>query len=361
MLKHRIKNGRIWATLLLLVVLGGALSGAAILNYRMEKARCFQRLKGYVANISQVVAQDMREDQAYLASIGRVLSQYDLTDHEAVWTFLQTMDGAEVVTRLELLLPGDLLLGEHGSLFELAGQRSFAREAEQGGHICWEKDETDGSIILRQYVPIEQNGETAAVLRGTIDLTQLPHLFYAQEYGEDMQLYILERGSGQFLLDTWHDTLTTREGLEGRKPARGYSREQFDQDIAAGRAGVTVFRSETTGENFYTSYAPVDVQDWMVMVTVPDRVAFAHARQMLRASYALMFGLILSFLAYLFWTMRDLRRDQRASEQKLKNIRYILDVEKNLFQALTDPACFHSALQKIMEFLFRRSGLFSGG
>lgn len=351
MSKHKTKNGRIWATLLLLVILGGVLSGATTLNYHMEKARCFQRLNSYVANISQVVAQDMQGDQAYLASIGRVLSRQDLTDYEAVGNFLNAMDGAKVVTRLELLLSGDLLLGDDGSLTDVSGQRSFAQEAERGSHICWQKGETEGSIILRQCVPIEQNGETAAVLCGIVDLTRIPNLFYAQEYGTEMQLYILERSSGQFLLDTWHDKLTTRTSLRGRKPARGYSLEQFDRDVAEGRVGTTVFQSSTTGEYFYTSYAPVEEADWMVMVTVPDRVVFAYAERLLRVFYALIAGMILIFLAYFFWTLRDVRRDRRARERELENIRYILDVEKNLFQAQTDPACFYSALEKIAEFL----------
>lgn len=358
MLKHKVKNGRIWATLLLLLILGGALGGATLMNYRMEKKRCFQRLNSYVANISQVVAQDMQQAQAYLASIGRVLAQYDLADRGAAGDFLAAMDGAEVVTRLELLLPGDLLLGDDGRLSGVSGQRSFTQEAGQGSHICWQSGETEGSIVLRQCVPIEQDGETVAVLCGVIDLERIPHLFFAQEYGADMQLYILERSSGQFLLDTWHDTLTTRQGLAGRKPARGYSREQFDRDVAEGRTGVTVFRSNTTGQDFYTSYAPVDVEDWMVLVTVPDSVVFAYAERILRLLYALMAGLAAAFLAYFFWTLRDVWRDQRASERKLKNIRYILDVEKDLFQAHTDPAYFHSALQKITGFLSAERAFF---
>lgn len=42
---------------------------------------------------------------------------------------------------------------------------------------------------------------------------------------------------------------------------------------------------------------------------------------------------------------------QRESEQGLKNIAYILDVEKNLFAAHMDPDQFYKALRKIAEYL----------
>lgn len=345
-----MKNTRIWATLLLLIMLGGLLSGTTLMNYHIEKELCFQRLNGYVASIGKIVSQDMKENQNYLASMGRVLSCQDLTDHEKLGEFLAAMEGTGMVTRLELLLPGDLLVADE-CLTEISGQRSFSEEAEAGAHVFWQKGETDGEIILRQCVPVQRNGKTAAVLCGVIDLEKIPHLLVSKEYGEEMQLYIFDRTSGQFLLDTWHGTLTTRESLGGRKPAKGFSKEQFDEDLDAGRAGFTVFRSNTTGEDFYTSYAPVDTEDWMVMVTVPDRVVFAYAKRMLICVYLLMAGVLCSFFIFFFWTLRDIRREQKDGKQKLKDIHYILDVEKNLFQAPNDAVYFHNALQKIAEYL----------
>lgn len=49
---------------------------------------------------------------------------------------------------------------------------------------------------------------------------------------------------------------------------------------------------------------------------------------------------------------------RRASERKLKNIRYILDVEENVFQAPTDPDHFHTALKKAQEFLKAKRAFF---
>lgn len=49
---------------------------------------------------------------------------------------------------------------------------------------------------------------------------------------------------------------------------------------------------------------------------------------------------------------------RRDSDRKLKNIRYILEVEENLFQAPTDTSHFHIALKKAEEFLKAKRAFF---
>ncbi len=345
------KSNRIWTTVLLMVLLGALISSAALIGYREERDRCFQRLNACVDSISQLVAQGMAENQTYLSSVEQLLDERDLTDREGMGRFLSTMGGVGMLTQLELLLPGGQLASGDGTLVTLDDPETFTREAAKGAHICWQPGESEGSILLRQSVPVVRDGETLAVLRGILNLEHIPHMVFAQEYGQEMRLYIFERESGQFLLDTWHDTLTDRASLWDRKSAKGYSVEAFNQDIDQGRTGNTVFCSATTGEEFYASYAPVEVEDWMVMVSVPDRVVFANAQRSLQVLCILLgCGAVMLFV-YFFWTLRDIRREKADSLRKLKNIYYILDVEKNLFQAQTDPVYFHRALQKIAEFL----------
>lgn len=346
---RKIRNKRIWVTLLLLAAVGTALVTMTMLYYGTERERCFDRLNSYVAHISQAVYQDIDGDRQYLQSLSRVLAREDLTDYEWMRVLLTEMGAANVVTRLELLLPGDQLLTDSGDLKDMRGQLSFTKEASDGVHICWRK--AGDGILIRQCVPVERDGQIVAVLCGIIDLERLPHLFFSQEYGENMQFYIIESGTGQFLLDTWHNTLGAVSDLEGRKPGRGYSAEQFHQDVAQHKAGVMVFRSQKAGENFYTSYAPIDVEDWMVMINVPSSAVFSYAEAILRSLYIWIAVLIALFAGYFAWTLRDVGREKQASQRKLENIQYILDVEKNLFQSHTDWTCFQSALHRIAEYL----------
>jgi len=350
-LKRKLKNARIWSTLLFFAILGGILFDVTMVNYHMERERCFQQLNNYVDNISQLLARNVDEEQDYLASVARVLSRQDLSDHEAVANILSAMGDTGMISQLELLLPGNLLLNDSAVLSDSTGRMSFQQEAARAGHIFWHKGKQEGTVVLRQCVPVEQDGGTAAVLCGVLDLRRITGYLSSKEYGDQMQLYVFERVSGQFLLDTWHDKLTIRTSLGDREYAKGYGQEQFEEDIAAGRPGTVVFRSADTGEFLYTCAAPVAVEDWMVMVAVPDSVAFAFADRILRLLYTMILKILLAVLLYLLWTFRDVRRERGEQERKLKNIQYILGAEKDLFHAQTDPNRFHNALKKAAEFL----------
>lgn len=117
-------------------------------------------------NISQLVSQDMAANQAYLNSVERLLDERDLTDREAMGSFLSAMGGVGMLTQLEFLLPGDQLVTDDGTLVTLDDPENFVQEAAKGAHLCWQAGEEEGSILLHQVVPVVRDGQTLAMLRG---------------------------------------------------------------------------------------------------------------------------------------------------------------------------------------------------
>lgn len=107
------------------------------------------------------------------------------------------------------------------------------------------------------YAPVGREDQPAAVLCGTIDLDWMLQGLSAQYYGNGIQFYIVEQESGQFLLDSWHGSLGKMDDLKGRKAAKGYSREAFLEGFSQGESGLSVFASNSAGENFYVAYAPM--------------------------------------------------------------------------------------------------------
>lgn len=57
------------------------------------------------------------------------------------------------------------------------------------------------------------------------------------------------------------------------------------------------------------------------------------------------------FALYIFWLLREMRRAKAHSEKELRNVRYMLEVEKVLFDAHIHPERFSTALQRVAEFL----------
>ncbi|MDO4329992.1 MAG: cache domain-containing protein [Lachnospiraceae bacterium] len=306
----------------LLIALGATLSIMTTVYYHVERDRCFRRLTGYVDQVAAVVDQNLEESRNYLESVAEIMKCSDWTDDETLQHQLDVLSGMGIVSQLELLLPGDQILPPNGDRIDAGGLLSFEKEAEEGFHISFHQGLAQQSLAaVRACLPVEKDGETAAVLCGSLDLERLADVFPGLDYGTEMQFFIIEKETRQFLLDTWHEHPANMDELQDRKAEKGYSREQFTFDFSQGNSGVTVFRSEKANENFYTGYAPVHEEDW---------------------------------------TVQDIQREKLESEQNLKNVTYILDVEQNLFFAHTQPEHFRDALQAIASFTTAEVAFFWG-
>ena len=347
------KNRQILATLCLLIIVGVLLGSAAGKCYQSERQSCFQRLTEYTLQIGNQISKACSNDRSCLEGISSILARQDLTNLEDTQALLSSAKCSGMITRMDLLLPGDRLLTGTGDMIDVSGKLSYQQEADQGCHIsrrCSDLLQPD-SLILRHYVPVIQNGQTTAVLCGVINLDALPQMFSLTGYEDSMQLYIVEGSTGNFILDTLHDKLGSTSELGNRQTKPGYSWAQFNADIAQGIPGTMIFKSQSTGKYFYSYSAPTGVADWMVMISVPEDIAFAQAQNVLNFFYGLAALLLAAFTVYFIFILLGIRRERAADERELRNIRYMFDVEKNLFDVNTYPEHFSEALQTAADFL----------
>lgn len=308
-----------------------------------------------------MVDQKLEESRNYLESVAEIIKSSDWNDDETLQHQLDVLSGTGIVSQLELLLPGDQILPQNGERIDAEGLLSFKKEAEDGFHISFHQELAKQSLAaVRACLTIEKDGETAAVLCATLDLKHLADIFPGLDYGAEMQFFIIERETRQFLLDTWHEHSANMDEMQDRRAAKGYSREQFTFDFSQGNSGVTVFRSEKANENFYTGYAPVHEEDWMVVISVPASIAFSNAANIRFFFFGLTAAMIAVFSLYFFWTVHDIQQEKLESEKNLKNVTYILDVERNLFFAHTQPEHFRDALQAIASFTTAEVAFFWG-
>lgn len=347
------KNRQTAVTLLLLTGIVVILAFAAKLDYTRERQVCFNRLTEYTKESAVDIQKHFEIRCSYLEWIAGVVTQSEMEEAEEIQRLFTSLDETDLFSRIELLLPGDKLLTEEG-LTDVSGMLSFEEEARSGNtHISHRTSDLKDpkSEIIRCWTPVKSGGETVGMLCGVIDLSTLSDSFSVEGYAGQTQLYIIEGQSGDFLMDTWHDSLGNTENLSDRSPKDGYTRDQVVSDFAAGRAGVTVFRSEKGKDNFYSSYEPIGVQDWIVMITVPEKIAFAPAEHRLYAFYALSAILLFLIVLYFIWVLWNMRKEKVRGERQLRDVRFILDTEKTLFDAHLHEEHFITALKKIADFL----------
>lgn len=354
------RNRRILAILFLLFFSAMVLLISTKKNNEVERQQCFERLTEYTEQIGDEIRQNYTSDKAYLEKTAVTFAGYDLTDYRTLKKLLKILGGNGMISEVRLLLPDDRLMTENGDFIDVAGKISFQEEEKKGTCLSQRMEDflDPGRMILYLQVPIIQEGKTAALLCGIIDLADFPNLFTVQGYGDAMQLFVVEGSSGNFLLDTWHEDLTNVELFRDREPKKGYSVEKMHRDIKEGNTGTTVFLSRNAGEYFYTYYCPVGVEDWMVMAAVAESVVFSHAQQIQNSQVKVMVILLAAFLLYVICLLRDVKREKLIKDRQLRRVSYLLDVEKQLFGAFIEPQHFINGLQVIAEYAAAETAFF---
>ncbi|HIQ74950.1 MAG TPA: diguanylate cyclase [Candidatus Cottocaccamicrobium excrementipullorum] len=348
---HWVKAMAVTAAMILRII---SVSYSVIMwiNHR-EEENSFERLDEEAGEIASYMEERAERNREKLELIARVASQYDDLSSQSLWSFLDAYAGTDMMSKLELLLPGDIVLTEGGKRVNAEGVLSFEKEAALGAHITnRETDLTDGSYIVRNYVPVCRNGETVAMLYGVIQLGNLPKELAESPFGGKAAIYIIDGESGDFLLDTWHSA----EGgniwaLGERKMAPGYDHEQLKQGLIDGKNGYVVFVSQTVGEYLYFYYEPIQINNWRIALSVPESVTFEKANEVKNVLNIILVFESIAFILYFLWMLRYVRTETSEKQHKLDTINYMYDVEKLLFNAHEKKENVTAALSKIAQIL----------
>lgn len=353
------RNRRIIAMLLLLFLSGTVMKISEMKFHSAERKQSFAHLKEYTEQIGNEIKKRYIANKAYLEKAADTLEKAELDDDKMLGKFMEFISGG-MIEEAQLLFPGDQLLTKAGERLDISDRISFQEEEKKGVCLSGRMEDplnTDRKI-LRIQIPIVQDGETKALLWGIMDLADFPEMFTIRGYGDEMELYVVEGTTGNFLMDTWHDELTNMDALGDRKAEKGYSKEQIIVDFSEGREGTTVFFSKKAGEYFYSYYCPIGVEDWMVMITVAESVAFAHAEKMHKLQMWTMALMMAVFAVYGIWILSDVRREKVADEKRLRRVQFLLEVEKQLFSAFIEPEHFIDGLKVIADYAASEEAFF---
>lgn len=346
-------NKNIIAILLLMVALGTALFMTSRRYYDLEKQECFGILQESTAQLADEINSTVANDRHHLKILSKLISHYEAYQATEIKEILTTFDGCNMISRLEVLLPGDQILMSDGRLVNAAGKLSFIEEAAQGEHISGRSYDLldEEKMIVRNFVPVKKDGEIVALLYGVIELERLQNLYYINAFKGNAQVYLIDGTTGEFLLDTWHGILRNVKNFEKHVVKDGYDENQLFTDLIEGRSGTFVFLSQNAKEYFYSYYMPVGIDRWMLMVSVPESIAFARMEGILGVSYDLVAIEILVLFIYFLWMLVSVRKASSEKENQLSRVQYMFAVEKLLFDAHLKPAHIIKALQKISDVL----------
>ena len=345
----RWQKSTIVTAVLILTMTIGSFVATAHINI-MEEKRSFDRLYEEVTNLSDEIMLHAENDKAQLEMLAEVISRHAEPDSAELWEVLDTYSSIGMMSRLEILLPDNSVLVSGGRRIDANGLLSFSDAAALGHHITnRESDAIDpDKYIVRHYMPIVRNGETIAMLYGVVDIDSLPESISSKPYSGEAAIYIIEGGTGNFLIDTWHNEPGGNIWALGERPmAPGYNHEQLKQGLTDGETGYVVFKSETTGENLYFCFSPMGVNDWRIALSVSEKTVFSNAEAIKNVLNIFLLFEVLCFIGYFVWMIRYVRHETDRKQRQLDLANYIYEVEKLLFNAHEQHENIPMALEKI--------------
>ena len=124
--------------------------------------------------------------------------------------------------------------------------------------------------VLKCAVPILKSGKTIGILYGIIEVDSLPTYYVAESYAENASIYLIDGDSGDFIMDTWHLSLGNIADWSNHKVKNDLKTSEIDKDIKSGKNGYLIGYSERAKENMYSYYTPVGINNWSVMLSIPE-------------------------------------------------------------------------------------------
>ena len=333
-------RSRRMVTLLLLILYlcaGFVILFSAI--YRQAEEECIGRLRESTAEFSRSLHDRVQNDLENMGLLADIIAIAQEEDPAQIPALLGSFEKHSLVDRVEILYPDDTLLTPEAS-FYVGGKISFAEEAAKGIYIT---DRSPGlvyedSLTVRLSIPMERNGSLYAILMGTIDLEKMPEVYPTTIYDGQAELYVLEADTNNFLMDTLHESVSDTATLGTREYKDGFDRASFAADVAAGRDGYAVFRSQATGEYLYMYYTDVGINEWRAMMSVPESVALSYAFDA-REALALMAAYsVLGLAVYFTYTLTAEKRTNRKND-------HIISIQTMLLEAHRSSEHFYRALE----------------
>lgn len=316
----------------------------------MEEERSFERLYEEAGNLADSIEKYAENDREELEMLSVMISQYSDLSSPELWDFLNSYNNVGMMSHVEILLPGDVVLTRSGESIDAGGLLSFEEAAARGAHIT--DRETDivhkDTYVARHYVPVRWDGEIIAMLYGVIPLGEIPEGVSLNPYGGKGAIYIIDGKTGDFLIDTWHIGQSGNMWeFGGREMAPGYNDDQLKQGIIDGESNYVVFVSKTTGEYLYFYYEPMEINEWRIAVSVPESVVFESARAINGILNAFLVFELVCFVVYFLWMAWYVRNVTGEKQKRLDVINHMYNVERLLFNAHEKRKNVYAALEKL--------------
>lgn len=348
--KHRQKQHR--GNNILYTVIAAALICAVFLSmmsffYENAEDEAYEMLHIQTKQIKDDLTLQIKSDRENLITMAHFAAKL-YADGEGYDKMFEAFKPIGLFSNIGILNPDNTFVTKIGSI-DLNGKISFEEEASRGEYISGRIPDLtkDGREIIRSAVPIVSEGKTIGVLYGVIHLETINKKYNRMAKELDAQLFVYDKKTGKFIVDTIHKVPRELSDLKTRKYNDGYSyAELVSQD-----KGYSSFKSIYKNENLYAHYSSLENINWGIMLCRYESQVFAKTHVIASFMGSLFLLMVLIVAIYLLVVMRDERRESLITRKASEIRKLLLDVNQQ-------KENISKSLKRVMEISCSRSAIY---
>lgn len=341
-------------TMAIFVVLYAVVFSTSLYVQKATEQQCYDTLRKTTENLGKEIKNNTCNNQEQLEIIADVIASRGNIDFDQTKHILKSYMTRGEISHLEVLLPDNRVITCDGNYVDASGTLSYAEEVEKGEYVS-----TNATVdisygdkkVLKSAVPIFQKGETIGILYGITEVNSLPLYYVADSYSENASIYLIDGDSGDFIMDTWHLSLGNIADWSKHK-VKGQKTSEIDTDIKSGKSGYLAGYSERVKENMYLYYTPVGINNWSVMLSIPESTVMKIAKQTEHAMYGMAIITVAILVAYFVWLLALRKKD-------IERVEYMLEVEKSLFDAHKHTENIENTLGTVADYMKAETAFFT--
>ncbi len=321
--KKSIPRKRVTFAICANVLVIAAVAAMCVLIYqymlRYEEQNCWDQLEHAAVTADREMGLQLDGSINILKLMADEMAQEGRThetsqDQQALLERINSFYHLTIFSRVDMLQKTGNIMLQTGELHK--ADFDFDALAEGGVHLSGRKtDVVTGKECVCCAAPIVQDGQTVAILLGVINCEDIPNLLTGTVYDGQSYACLVDRASGDIILDNWHSILGNFYRPITRIKLPGYENIDIIEQVAKGETGVFAYKDVKNGKASYLYYKPFVYPEWQLIVMAQEDVVFRSLNVMRRMMGYMICIVGAMLLAYLAWSVGTLSKATKRVEE----------------------------------------------
>ncbi len=344
-----------------IALIGLCFTASIVIVENHAKDDCFDNIEEVTDQLTNMFLHSLEQSQSQLELFADILASNTSNPEPLLQAYMENFCNTQNFAAVCVHRPDDTFFS-YGHHPHDAIEASFGEEKDRVPYIS--QVFSAGEHRSEQYIylatPVVRDNVIVAVLYGYISLDTLPSFVSCTAYDGKCQFYIVDGNTGHFLMDEYHrystdgsQELPLGNAYDGRMGGRetkpGYTLDAMRDGMRNGESGYFIFKSQRTGQWYYTYYMPLGINNWSMQITIDEPTAFATYYTVRDMVFGLMMSVLALCLLIIVVLILQTRVRFKADQRNLHKADYMNRVQSTLLMVYNDPDVVDRALRLVAQ------------